>query len=71
MPVQLDPATPGLLDLLTERALPLLPTAPAAPASSVAARPEVEGDEAVPLAVARLRPADGRVVRRTWVEVEA
>jgi len=65
VPLQPEPSTPGLLDLLTERALPEVVPAPmlAAPASVVA--PER------PNPALRLRPATPVVVHRDWVEVEA
>src|SRR4051812_20967037 len=59
--VEPEPSIPGLLDLLTDRALP----APVAPSTWT------EPDETPsPPAVLRLRPNSGKVVRRDWVEVE-
>ena len=76
LPLQPEPSIPGLLDLLTERALPVLPAVPVSGDATAGIAGVIGGvaedaDSPIPLAVARLRPADGRVVKRDWVEIEA
>jgi hypothetical protein len=64
LPVAPEPAIPGLLDLLTERAL--TEPAPLPQAAAPAIDPLEPANPA-----RRLRPASGVVVHREWVEVEA
>jgi hypothetical protein len=85
IPIEPDPPIPGLLDLLSERALPTVqPPASASPSAAASvgravASPEPDdpfaeerartGERSLTGAL-RLRPDRGVVVRREWVEIE-
>jgi hypothetical protein len=82
IPIEPDPPIPGLLDLLSERALPMAQPAPAtSPSAAASTRPDPApedpfaeerartGERSVSGAL-RLRPDNGVVVRREWVEIE-
>jgi len=65
VPIAPEPSIPGLLDLLSERAMPEV-VAPVPIASPGATDPIERPNPAL-----RLRPTTPVVVRRDWVEVEA